>query len=76
VGGERGPDLSEVALRLSHDQLVRQVQQGGGNMPAYGRSLSSAETEAVAAFLGTMHPANSTPAYIPGADLKGLKELR
>lgn len=76
VGGMRGPDLSDVALRLSHDQLVRQVQQGGGNMPAYGRSLSAAETEAVTSFLDTMHPVHQTPAFIPGADLEGLRKLR
>ena len=30
-------------LRADHDQLVRQVIQGGGNMPAYGKNLSPAE---------------------------------
>ena len=76
VGGMRGPDLSDAAVRLSHDQLVRQVQQGGGNMPAYGRSLSAAETAAVTSFLDTMHPVHQTPAFIPGADLEGLRKLR
>src|SRR3989442_6786888 len=32
-GGERGPALDSVAVRLTQDQLIRQVIQGGGNMP-------------------------------------------
>jgi ubiquinol-cytochrome c reductase cytochrome b subunit len=35
-GGKRGPALDTVALLLTPDQLIRQVIQGGGNMPAYG----------------------------------------
>src|SRR5271157_4498925 len=32
-GGKRGPELDRVATRMTRDQLVRQVIQGGGNMP-------------------------------------------
>ena len=38
-GGMRGPALDSVAVRLTQDQLIRQVIQGGGNMPAYGKNL-------------------------------------
>jgi ubiquinol-cytochrome c reductase cytochrome b subunit len=62
VGGHRGPDLSTVATRLTRDQLVRQVIQGGGNMPAYGKNLSPAEVDALVAFMMTLHPANELPA--------------
>jgi ubiquinol-cytochrome c reductase cytochrome b subunit len=62
TGGRRGPALDEVAVRLNHEQLVRQVIQGGGNMPAYGKNLSSAETEALVAYMGTLHPAGQAPA--------------
>jgi len=55
-GGQRGPALDQVALQLTYDQLVRQVIQGGGNMPAYGKNLSPAETTALVAFLETLHP--------------------
>jgi ubiquinol-cytochrome c reductase cytochrome b subunit len=55
AGGERGPELDQVALRLTHDQLIRQVIQGGGNMPAYGKNLGPAETTALVAFLETLH---------------------
>jgi len=68
-GGERGPALDGVAVRLTQDQLIRQVIQGGGNMPAYGRNLSPAETTALVAFLGTMHPAGQTPAREAARDV-------
>ena len=54
-GGERGPALDDVAVNMTQDQLIRQVLQGGGNMPAYGRNLSPAEVTALVAFLTTLH---------------------
>jgi ubiquinol-cytochrome c reductase cytochrome b subunit len=62
IGGQRGPALDAVAVRLTGDQLVRQVLQGGGNMPAYGKNLNPAETTALVAFLQTLHPAASAAA--------------
>jgi ubiquinol-cytochrome c reductase cytochrome b subunit len=62
LGGQRGPALDSVAVRLTQDQLIRQVIQGGGNMPAYGSNLSPAETTALVAFLETLHPAGQAPA--------------
>jgi len=62
TGGQRGPDLSTVATRLTKDQLIRQVIQGGGNMPAYGKNLSPAEVDALVAFMLTLHPASTPPA--------------
>jgi ubiquinol-cytochrome c reductase cytochrome b subunit len=41
LGGQRGPALDSVAVRLTQDQLIRQVIQGGGNMPAYGKKSES-----------------------------------
>jgi len=61
-GGMRGPSLDAVAVRLTKDQLIRQVIQGGGNMPAYGKNLSPAETTALVAFLETLHPPRQSPA--------------
>ena len=57
TGGLRGPALDDVATRLTEDQLIRQVLQGGGNMPAYGKNLSPSETTALVRFLETMKPA-------------------
>src|SRR5882672_5315544 len=62
AGGQRGPALDSVAVRLTQGQLIRQVIQGGGNMPAYGKNLSPAETTALVAFLQTLHPAGQAPA--------------
>jgi len=61
-GGKRGPELDRVAVELTEDQLIRQVIQGGGNMPAYGKNLNPAETTALVAFLDTLHPAGLAPA--------------
>ena len=64
-GGKRGPDLTEVATRLTRDQLIDQVSNGtpgGGNMPAYGKQMKPAEMEALVAFLGSLHPADVPPA--------------
>jgi ubiquinol-cytochrome c reductase cytochrome b subunit len=52
-GGKRGPDLSEVASRMTRDQLVARITNGGPNMPAYARSMSPAEVQAIVAFLAT-----------------------
>src|SRR5262249_9285203 len=61
-GGLRGPALDRVATRLTSDQLVRQVIQGSGNMPAYGKNLTPAEVAAVVSFMQTLHKPNEVPA--------------
>jgi len=68
-GGQRGPTLDSVAVRLTQDQLIRQVIQGGGNMPAYGKNLSPAETTALVAFLETLHPKGQAPARDASRDM-------
>jgi ubiquinol-cytochrome c reductase cytochrome b subunit len=62
LGGERGPALDDVASRLTRDQLVRQVLQGGGNMPAYGKNLNPAEVDSLVAFMATLHSSTNPPA--------------
>ena len=62
TGGQRGPALDHVATRLTQDQLVRQVIQGGGNMPAYGKNLSPTEVKALVRFLETLKPTDGWPA--------------
>jgi ubiquinol-cytochrome c reductase cytochrome b subunit len=66
-GGARGPALDGVATRLTRDQLIRQVLQGGGNMPAYGKNLTPAEVNALVAFLETLRPPHQPPARTAAA---------
>jgi ubiquinol-cytochrome c reductase cytochrome b subunit len=61
-GGQRGPALDGVGTRLTQDQLIRQVLQGGGNMPAYGKNLTPAEVTALVAFMQTLRPDQQPPA--------------
>lgn len=53
TGGQRGPDLTAVGARLSHDELVWRILNGGNNMPAYGQTLQPQEVEQLTAFLET-----------------------
>jgi ubiquinol-cytochrome c reductase cytochrome b subunit len=43
--------------------MVRQILQGGGNMPAYGKNLNPAQVTAIVAFLQTMHSAGQPVAH-------------
>ena len=65
IGGHRGPDLTNVGSRLDRPTLVRQVVQGGGNMPAYGKQLTGAQITALVDFLHACRPENRPPAVVP-----------
>jgi ubiquinol-cytochrome c reductase cytochrome b subunit len=68
IGGTRGPDLTRVGMRLTHDQLVNQVSNGtpgGGNMPAYGQQMGPAEMTVLVDFLTTLRPAGQPAASAP-----------
>jgi ubiquinol-cytochrome c reductase cytochrome b subunit len=62
AGGLRGPALDAIAARMTEDQMVRQVLQGGGNMPAYGNALNPSETTALVRFLTTLRGNDLSPA--------------
>ncbi|MBB5342781.1 cytochrome b N-terminal domain-containing protein [Tunturibacter empetritectus] len=61
-GGLRGPALDAVAGHMTEDQIIRQVLQGGGNMPAYGNALNPSETTALVKFLTTLRGNDLQPA--------------
>ncbi len=50
-GGKRGPDLTAVGNRLTKDQMVIRILNGGYNMPGYGGILGSGEVKSLVAFL-------------------------
>lgn len=62
VGGHRGPDLANIGTRLTKDQLIRQIIQGGGNMPAYGNKLLPYEVDALVAYMVSLRPPGIPPA--------------
>ena len=69
-GGQRGPALDGIASRLTRDLLIRQVLQGGGNMPAYGKNLAPAEVTALVAFLDTLRSPRDPVARSPVAPVR------
>jgi ubiquinol-cytochrome c reductase cytochrome b subunit len=62
LGGLRGPALDSIASRMTEDQIIRQVLQGGGNMPSYGNALNPSETTALVRFLLTLRGPGLNPA--------------
>jgi ubiquinol-cytochrome c reductase cytochrome b subunit len=50
-GGKRGPDLTNVGNRLSSDQMIIRILNGGYNMPAYGGILGSEDVQNLVEFL-------------------------
>jgi ubiquinol-cytochrome c reductase cytochrome b subunit len=65
IGGDRGPDLTFIGVKMTRNQLIDQVSNGtpgGGNMPAYGKQMSPAEMDALADFLVSLRPEGQLPA--------------
>ncbi len=50
-GGQRGPDLTNVANRLTPEQMTIRILAGGTNMPSFAANLSPDELDALIAFL-------------------------
>ena len=60
ASGQAGPDLDQ--LRPSAAAVAAQVSSGGGGMPSFGGTLSTAQIEAVAAYVSSVAGRSNTPA--------------
>jgi len=64
-GGRRGPDLTYIGDKLTKNDMVIRIVNGGTNMPAFGSSLKPQDIEAVVAFLQSRrriaHPQTAGP---------------
>ena len=65
-GGMRGPDLTDVGSRLTEEDMTIMIVNGGGNMPAFGGTLTDKELNALVSFLQTRKYASGV-----GYDLNG-----
>ncbi len=50
-GGRQGPELSVIADRLTPEQMIIRIANGGTNMPAYAATLDSSEINQILTFL-------------------------
>ena len=50
---------------MNEPELIRQVIQGGGNMPAYGNNLTPNEVKALVSYLVSLRPPHTIPAQNP-----------
>lgn len=50
-GGDKGPDLSDVGLRLTKKQIHTQIMKGGRQMPPFADILRRSEVNDLVAYL-------------------------
>lgn len=53
IGGHRGPSLSEIGIKLTKQDMIIRINNGGYNMPSFAGSVSSHELSLIVEFLQT-----------------------
>jgi cytochrome c551 len=51
--GGFGPNLQKVGGRLTKEQIIKQIHDGGGDMPPFGTQLKAEEIQSLADWLST-----------------------
>jgi ubiquinol-cytochrome c reductase cytochrome b subunit len=53
IGGHRGPNLSNIGVELTREDMIIRINNGGYNMPAFAGSISAEELIKLVDFLQT-----------------------
>ncbi|GIW06545.1 MAG: cytochrome b [Dehalococcoidia bacterium] len=64
-GGQRGPDLTTIGDKLSENELIWRIANGGVNMPSFAGTLTQHELREIVAFLQSRRSAPAPAQNVP-----------